>query len=181
MKKKIFIGVGIFILISVIGMFYLDYRNRTLSPPGLAEYDKNGLKIEIKYSKPSVRMRLIFGTADEGALQPYGKYWRLGANEATEIIFNKDVLFNGNEVNAGSYTMYAVPGEQEFEISLNSEVGKWGYSEPDYNMDVLKTMIPTGRSPQNVEQFNIRFEDIDPVMIVCEWADVKIKIPVQVD
>ena len=181
MKKKIFIGVGIFILIIVIGMFYLNYRNRTLSPPGFAEYNKNGLKIEVNYSKPSVRDRLIFGSADEGALLPYGKYWRLGANEATEITFNKDVLFNGIAVKAGSYTMYAVPREKEFEISLNSDVGKWGYSEPDYSMDVLKTLIPTERSPKNVEQFNIRFEDSEPVMIVCEWADIKIKIPVQID
>ncbi len=141
----------------------------------------DGLKIEIRYSKPSVRERLIFGTADEGALLPYGNYWRLGANEATEVTFNKDILFNGIAVKAGSYTMYAVPGEQEFEISLNSEIGKWGYSEPDYNKDVLKTKVATERSPKNVEQFNIRFEDSEPVMIVCEWADVKIKIPVQLD
>jgi len=179
MRKKILIGSGAIILILVVGFLYLNYRNRSLSPPGLARYEKNGFTIEIPYSKPSKRGRLIFGNAEEGALLPYGKYWRLGANEATEVTFNKDVLFNGEAVSAGTYRMYAVPGKDEFEISLNTQTGKWGYSEPDYTQDILKTMIPVERSNDSVEQFNIRFEEKETeVLIVCEWSDVKIKIPV---
>ena len=58
---------------------------------------------------------------------------------ATEITFNKDVTFNGNSVKAGSYRVYAVPGADAFEIGLNSELGKWGYDEPDYSKDLFKT------------------------------------------
>lgn len=133
----------------------------------------------IPYSKPSKRDRLIFGSAEEGALLPYGKYWRLGANEATDVTFNKDVLFNGEEISAGTYRMYAVPGKEEFEISLNTQIGKWGYSEPDYALDVLKTMVPVEKSDDSVEQFNIRFEEKEAeVFIICEWSDTKVKIPV---
>ena len=139
MKKKIIIGIGAFVLIIIIGFIYLNYRNRSLSPPGIVKYDKNDLVIEIPYSRPSKRGRLIFGTQEQGALLPYGKYWRLGANEATEVTFNRDVIFNGQPVKAGTYRMYAVPGEDEFEISLNTGLGKWGYSEPDYSLDILKT------------------------------------------
>jgi len=180
MKKKILIGVGVFILIIIIGMIYLNYRNRNLSPPGIVKFDKNDLTIEIPYSRPSKRGRLIFGTEEEGALLPYGKYWRLGANEATEITLNRDVLFNGELVEAGTYRMYAVPGENEFEVSLNTGLGKWGYSEPDYSLDVLKTKVPVERSNESVEQFTIRFEEEQGrVLVVCEWSDVKIKIPVE--
>ena len=180
MKKKILIGIGVFVLILVMGFMYLNYRNNTLSPHGKVKYDKNDLTIEIPYSRPSKRGRLIFGPEEDGALQPYGVYWRLGANDATEITINRDVLFNGNDIAAGTYRMYAVPGENEFEISLNSKLGKWGYSEPDYNMDVLKTMIPVEKSNEPVEQFTIRFEeDGSKVLVVCEWTDVKIKIPVE--
>jgi hypothetical protein len=180
MKKKILIAVGIFILILIIGMVYLNYRNRSLSPPGIVKYDKNDLVIEIPYSRPSKRGRLIFGTEEEGALLPYGKYWRLGANEATEVTFNRDVLFNGQEVKAGTYRMYAVPGEYEFEITLNSGLGKWGYSEPDHSLDILKTMIPVEKDNESVEQFTIRFEEQGAkVLVICEWSDVKVKIPVE--
>lgn len=180
MKKKLLIGTGILLFLLVVGFFYVNYRNRTLSPPGSATYEQNGLKIDISYSRPSKRDRLIFGEQSDGALVPYGVYWRLGANEATEITFNQDVLFNGEAVEEGTYRMYAVPGKDEFEIALNSETGKWGYSEPDYDLDVLKTTVPVITSNNSVEQFTIRFEERgDAVLIICEWSDTRIEIPVQ--
>lgn len=180
MKKKILIGVGIFILILVIGFIYLNYRNRSLSPKGEVKYDKNGLTIEIPYSRPSAKGRLIFGTLEEGALLPYGVYWRLGANEATEITVNRDIYFNGNEIPAGTYRMYAVPGPDVFEISLNSGLGDWGAFEPDNSLDVLKTKVPVEQSGSPVEQFTIRFEETgSTVLVVCEWSDTKIKIPIE--
>ena len=180
MKKKILIGVGIFVLFIVVGFIYLNYRNRSLSPPGEVKYNKNGLTIEIPYSRPSVKGRLIFGSKDAGALQPYGVYWRLGANESTEITINRDVLFNGNELAAGTYRMYAVPGPQEFEISLNSELGKWGAFEPDPALDILKTKVPVQKGGSPVEQFTILFEEEgSKVLVVCAWSDVKVKIPLE--
>ena len=123
MKKKIFIGLGVFALIIVAFLFYANNRNRTLSPPGSAELSVGDLKVSIPYSRPSVRGRMIFGTEEQKALLPHGKYWRLGANETTQITFSKDVLFNGESVKAGAYRIYAVPGPESFEITLNSEIG----------------------------------------------------------
>ena len=70
MKKKILIGIGALILILVVGFIYLNYRNRVLSPPSEVKYDNNGLTIEIPYSQPSAKGRLIFGTVEDGALLP---------------------------------------------------------------------------------------------------------------
>ena len=180
MKKKVLIGIGIFILILIVGFIYLNYRNRSLSPPGSAKYDKDNFTIEVSYSRPSVRSRLIFGTEEEGALLPYNVYWRLGANEATEISFDRDILFNGNDLAAGTYKMYAFPGKDAFEIALNSELDVWGYSEPDYSKDILRTQVPVEKAGTPVEQFTIRFEEQGAtVLVVCEWSDVKVKIPVQ--
>ena len=179
MKKKILITLGVIVLILVIGFVYLNYCNRSLSPPGEAHFDKAGLKVDISYSRPSVKGRLIFGTEADGALLPYGKYWRLGANEATEITFNQNVLFNGNEVAAGTYRMYAVPGKDMFEIVLNTGLGEWGAFEPDFSLDILKTNVPTETGAASVEQFTIRFEEQESAaLVVCEWSDVKVKIPV---
>ncbi len=102
MKKKIFIGLGVFALLVVAFLFFANNRNRTLSPPGSAELSVGDLKVSIPYSRPSVRGRMIFGTEEQKALLPHGKYWRLGANETTQITFSKDVLFNGEPVKAGA-------------------------------------------------------------------------------
>lgn len=180
MKKKILIGIGTFILILIIGFMYLNYRNYKLSPQGVVKYDKNKLTVEITYCRPSQKGRLIFGTEEEGALLPNGTYWRLGANEATEITLSQNVLFNGNEIEAGSYTMYAFPGESEFEIILNTDLGRWGAFDPDRSFDVLKTKVPIEKSNDAVEQFTIRFEEkYSKVLVVCEWSDTKIKIPLE--
>jgi hypothetical protein len=180
MKKKILIGVGVVVIILIIGFVYLDYRNKTLSPPGESKFVKGDFSIEIPYSRPSKKGRMIFGPEEKGALQPDGVYWRLGANEATEVTINQDVLFNGEKLAAGTYRMYAVPGPDAFEISLNSELGKWGAFEPNYSLDVLKTKVPIEKSKESVEQFTIRFEESGPaVLVVCEWSFTKIKIPIE--
>jgi len=179
MKKKIIIGVVAFVILLGIAFVYLNYRNRSLSPSGKAELTANGLTVSIPYSRPSVRGRLVFGTAEEQALQPYGKYWRLGANESTEITVNKDVLFNGQPVTAGTYRMYAIPSADEFEIVLNSELGQWGAFEPDSSLDVLRTKVPVEPAGSPVEQYTISIVEADGgINVVFEWSDVRFTVPI---
>lgn len=180
MKKKIIIGLAAVVVLLAIGLTYLNYRNRTLSPSGSTELTVNGLTVSIPYSRPSVRGRLIFGTAEQEALQPYGAYWRLGANESTELTVNKDFTFNGQPVKAGAYRMYAIPGVEKFEMGLNSELGKWGAMEPDYKLDVLRTKVPVEHTATSVEQYTISTVEADSAInIVFEWSDVKFVVPVK--
>ena len=180
MKKKIIIGVAAVIVLLVIGLGWLNYRNRSLSPSGKTELTVNGLTVSIPYARPSVRGRLIFGTEEQKALQPYGKYWRLGANESTEITVNKDIDLNGQAVKAGTYRMYAIPGPDSFTIALNSELGKWGAMEPDYSLDVLHTKVPVEHLGTPVEQYTISMVEADGgVNIVFEFSDVKFIVPVK--
>jgi hypothetical protein len=180
MTKKILIGVGAVIVILAAAYFYLDNRNRTLSPPGSAELTSGDLNVAISYSRPSVRGRLIFGTKEQGALQPYGVYWRLGANEATEITLNKDVTFNGNPLKAGTYKLYATPGAEEFEIIVNTELGNWGAFEPDHKLDIIKTKVPVERVLTKVEQYTINLLPTEGgINISFEWSDVKFVVPVK--
>lgn len=84
-KKKILIGILTFVIVVVAVGFWASNRNRTVSPPGKAELTAGDLTIP--YSRPSVHGRTIFGTQEEEALQPYGIYWRLGANEFSTTRF----------------------------------------------------------------------------------------------
>ncbi len=178
MVKKILIGVGV-ILLAIIG--FLVYSNLfPKSPKKTAEFSDRGLDIKVSYSQPYKKGRLIFGEEKDGALQPYGKYWRLGANSATEITFSKDVNFAGKAVKAGSYRMYAVPGASTFQVSLNSELGVFlGVTEPDYSMDVVKVDLPVITTASEVEQFVINFaSDSVGVNMDFVWDKIQVRVPI---
>lgn len=178
MKKKILIGLGIFAIIVVAAILYLNNRNRTLSPGGNVTLTDGDLTVSIPYSRPSVRGRVIFGTKEEGALQPYGTYWRLGANESTELTVNRDINFNGQPIKAGTYRMYAIPGAEEFEIVLNTELGEWGAFDPDHNLDILNTKVPVQKTSSPVEQFTISLEKTEGgINVICEMAETRLVIP----
>jgi hypothetical protein len=179
-RKKLWIILGSVVVVLAAGFAYLNFRNRSLSPPGSATLTNGSLTVSITYSRPSVRGRLVFGTEEQKALQPYGKYWRLGANESTEITVNKDVSFNGSPLKAGTYRMYAVPGPENFEIVLNSELGKWGYMEPDYAMDVLRTKVPVEKITTPVEQYTIKLAEASGgIDVIFEWSDTRFAVPVR--
>lgn len=177
MLKKIIIIVAVLAVIVVAGLYYANNRNRTLSPPGQASITEGDLTVSVSYSRPSVRGRVIFGSEEAGALQPFGAYWRLGANESTEITFNRDVQFSGNPVKAGTYRMYAVPGPTSFDIILNTELGRWGVFEPDPEKDIVRIATPVNRLASPVEQFTIRLEPQQgAAALIMEFSDVQLQI-----
>jgi Protein of unknown function (DUF2911) len=95
------------ILILVAASAFLKMQTKKHSPVDTATFNKGGLNINMVYYRPFKKGRIIFGLADDGALQPYGTYWRLGANDATTIEVNKDVDFAGKVLKAGKYSIYA--------------------------------------------------------------------------
>jgi hypothetical protein len=180
MLKKILIGVGLLLVVLVGFIVYSNLFPK--SPPTTKAFSESGLDINVAFGQPSKRGRLIFGEEKDGALQPYGKYWRLGANAATEITFNKDINFAGKAVKAGSYRMYAVPGANSFQVSLNSELGVFlGVMEPDYTKDVLKVDVPVIQSSTETEQFTINFaSDSTGVNMDFVWDKIIVRVPITV-
>lgn len=180
MKKKIFIGIGLVLILAIGFVGYRIATTRNLSPKGTASYSKNGLEISVTYGRPLKKGRLIFGPEEKDALVPFGKYWRLGANEATEITFNKDVDFGGVPVKAGSYRLYAIPSAKSWMVILNSELGKWGAFEPDPELDVQKVETTPERLSEPVEQFTIDLEEEETkALLNFKWDSTKVTIPVK--
>jgi hypothetical protein len=180
MLKKILIGVGVVLLV-IVGFFVFGILFPK-SPPTTTSFNENGLDIKITYSQPYKKGRLIFGEEKDGALQPYGKYWRLGANAATEITFNRDITFASKPVKAGTYRIYAVPGADSFQISLNSGLGVFlGIREPDYEKDVLKVDVAVVQSPTETEQFIVNFTS-DPTGVNMDfvWDKIIVRVPIAV-
>jgi hypothetical protein len=179
MKNKILIVVVVLIVFLVAALIYYNNRNRTLSPPGNASLTNDNLVVSIQYSRPFMRNRIIFASKEQGALQPYGEYWRLGANESTEISFNRNVLFNGSPVNSGTYRMYAIPGPETFELILNSELGVWGWFDPDPKEDILRTKVPVEKISPPIEQLTISMLAVgDTTNVNFEWEKVRLSVAV---
>jgi len=180
-KKSLAISAIIAIAAVGLAILYLKLTSRPLSPPGTAIYAYRRVNITVDYFRPSKRGRLIFGEEEDGALQPNGKYWRLGANDATEISFSKDVMFAGKPVSAGRYRMYANLGATSWLIALNSELGVWGGNEPNHDLDVLKVEVPVEWVPSITEQFTISFdEDSSGVNMHLRWDQAHVIVPIAV-
>src|SRR6476469_7326250 len=94
------------------------------------------LVARVIYSRPQKNNRTIFGELVE-----YGKVWRLGANEATEINFYQNVRIGTAKVKKGRYTMYCIPYPDKWTIILNKETDTWGAFKYDEKNDLLRTDI----------------------------------------
>jgi hypothetical protein len=131
--------------------------------------------VELAYGRPSVNERQIFGS-----LVPLGQVWRTGANEATSVTFSDDVLLEGNPVEAGTYSLYTEPGEDEWTIIINNNIN-WG-TRYDESADVLRFSV-TPVKASFVEQMMIYFEDVtsSTANLVIHWDVVKVPIEIQVD
>src|SRR5215213_262730 len=140
-----------FLFFLLAGLFVLPaFSQNRKSPHDTAE--GNGVKVS--YGRPYKKGRQIFG-----GLESYGKVWRTGADEATEITFTKDMSFAGKPVKAGTYALFTVPEKNEWTIILNSQLGQWGaYDYDKYkDKDVLQVKAPVKTLETPVEQLTIRF------------------------
>jgi len=156
------------------------------SPMDMCYYpvDYPVLKIQNKINEPLVA-RIIYGRPQKnertifGDLVPYGEVWRLGANEATEIEFFKDVKVDGNKVPKGKYTMYAVPDTATWTIILNKETNTWGAFKYDRKQDVLRVNRPVSIRHDTTDVFTIIFEKNPDggANIVAAWDNVMVKVP----
>ncbi len=173
----IFLGI---ILIGAGFVAYIMLTTKSHSPAEKLEYTDGDLILTVEYCRPYKKGRLIFGEKSEGALLPFGEYWRTGANEATEVEFNKDISINGNSLPAGRYRFYTVPGKSDWTIAFNSELGKWGYGEPDYDLDVLVLEIPSNDGSDLIEQFTISATKTSEnrMELILAWDRTIVSIPI---
>lgn len=179
MLKKIVIGIGIVVILLVaFALSYFFYFTRLSSPEANLHFENESVQFDIKYCQPGKKGRLIFGKAEDGALVPWAKYWRLGANQATEIEFQSNVLFNDKAVEAGRYRMYAIPDKDSWTIRLNSEIGEWGVPEPDYSKDKVEIQVPVNQAPEK-ELFTISAQEIENgALLSMHWDQTKIEFPI---
>jgi len=125
------------------------------------------------YSRPQKLGREIFG-----GIVAYDKVWRMGANEATEIEFFRNVKIGGKTLDKGRYTMYGICTDTMWTIIFNTEKDVWGlYYNP--KKDVLRVNEPVQKNDGSVEALTMYFEDTTGgTKLNILWDTTKVSLPI---
>lgn len=133
-------------------------------------------KIEVDYWRPYRRNRQIFG-----AVVPWERVWRTGANNATQLRSDEDLEFDGNKLTSGKYSIWTYPTETGWQLILNKRADTWG-TEYDSTANFFKVPMTVEKTTQPVEILTISLlsENNDTARLLIEWeyyrawADFKI-------
>jgi hypothetical protein len=178
-----------FFLLSVSGFCFSQSTLPPLdiSPMDMCYYPVNYpvLKIQHKSDDPLIA-RVIYGRPQKndrsifGDLVPYDMIWRVGANEATEIEFYRDVKINGKKVARGRYTLYAIPSVDKWILVLNRETDTWGAFGYDVKKDILRTEVKVNTRPDIIEVFTICFEgnEKNKTNLMIGWDNKEVRLPI---
>jgi hypothetical protein len=128
----------------------------------------------ILYGRPQKNGRDIFG-----GINKYNEIWRLGANEATEIEFFKNVKIADKPVAKGRYTLFCIPQENKWTIIVSKDNFSWGSFTYDAKKDLLRTDISIEKNTELVEALTMYFEETKKgANLIIMWDDVKATLPI---
>ena len=120
-----------------------------------------------------------------GQLVPYGRIWRVGANESTKISFGDDVKLEGHSVPAGTYALYAFPEEKQWTIVIHKNTSHWGDGRDEYDPkeDLLRFVVTPLHTKSYQETFTIDFDELshESARMTWTWEQTRISFLVEVD
>ena len=164
MRKSIFF-LSTFVLLGLISFAQPSH-------PGSSHDTVSTKNLTVTYGRPTMKGREIFGK-----LEPYGKVYRMGADEATTVTFDKDATFGGKPIKAGTYAMFGIPGEKQWTIILNSQPKQWGLAhDKNKDKDVLQVDVPVETLSTPVEKLTI---SVSGKGLTFEWEKTKIFVPIK--
>lgn len=168
------------------------HPTRRPSPMGMARTHLGDTYVRVVYSRPYQRGRdNIFGTAESEALVPFGEVWRTGANEATEITVTGPVKVAGQDLPAGTYSLFTTPGAEQWQVHFNSKLGLSGagiFADGEFTpvdldaTNALTVTVPSKTLPEDdlVDQLTIAFEKTDAgADMVLRWIRTEVRVPMQ--
>jgi hypothetical protein len=128
----------------------------------------------VMYSRPQKNGRKVMGELVE-----FGKVWRMGANEATEIELYKDASVGKNKIKKGKYTIYAIPENDKWTIIFNKETDTWGAFQYDQKKDLFRYDVKPDKNSEMAEAFTIMWEKSNDggANLVFAWDDFKCTVP----
>lgn len=176
--KKIFFA---FALIFSQCMLQAQIKTPQASPKAIINQTIGLTDVEIVYSRPSARGRIVYGN-----LVPFGKLWRTGANENTTISFSDDVVIDGKTLKKGKYAIYSVPNIQSWEIIFYNTTDNWGTPKTFDEANVaLRIKVKEEAVTNAIDTFTIAITNLDTSSADLElsWehslVSLKFEVPTQ--
>ncbi len=175
MRKSISLTAAL-CLLAAVAVAQHGEAKKPLSPAAKAEATIGGKNLTINYSAPSKRNRVIMGE-----LVPYHKVWRTGANAATTLKTDTDLMIGSLHVPAGTYSLFTIPGEKEWTLIVNKQTGQWG-TNYDEAQDLGRVKMAVKPSKSVVETFTIGVKpgDAKNGTLTMAWENVEASVPVVV-
>ena len=173
----------IFLSLIALGLFLYSYfvenifENR-LSPKDTVEFKLNDLELEVFYNRPSKKEREIFG-----ALVPYGKVWRTGANARTKVTFGDDVKVGGTDLKKGTYAIFSIPQQSEWEVIFYTEYqGGGAPAELDESKVAARVTVPVYPIEMDIQSFTMTIDDITSggAVLGIMWEKTYVGVPFEV-
>ena len=174
--KKLFLFLVILIAFTELQAQKLPALDKSPSDVAWLPPKRKDPVAKIIYARPSKAGRSMIG-----GTEPYGKVWRLGANESTELVLIKKATFGDKTLEPGTYTMYAIPEKDKWTIIFNKKLNTWGAYEYDQSQDVARIDVPVGKTESEVESFTIVFEEPtgNSSNMLIAWENTLVKVPVK--
>jgi hypothetical protein len=179
MRRFYCLLILVFIIASSYPAMAQKFPDLDVSPADISIFRPDGRGTtpvaKVIYGRPQKKGRIMIG-----GTEPFGKVWRTGANETTEIKFYRDVTFGDKQVKAGTYSLYTIPNKDQWTIILNSKLDTWGAFEYDASKDVIRTVVPVSPMDKEQEAFSIIFDgkqgtgDMD-----LGWEKWLVKVPIK--
>lgn len=145
---------------------------RYVSPRRTVELALPGQKkVTIDYGSPEAHGRKVFGE-----IVPFDQVWRLGANKATHLTTDVDLVIGGAPVPAGTYTLFAYPGKDKWTLEINKTTGQWGIPyKPEYAQAVLaKVDMKVEQMSAMQERFLITLnQNGQERWLILEWENTR--------
>lgn len=169
------------LLLMLVAQATMAQRGPAASPKSTIQQDIGNTKMEIVYHRPSLDGRDVNTLVNDA---PNGEVWRTGANNNTLISFDKDVKVGGQTLKAGQYSMFSIPGNNEWTIIFNSATDKWG-TQYSKSTDVLRIKASVTKTSHSVQTFTIGMTDFDKnaknkANIELAWGNLSVKFPIEV-
>lgn len=158
-------------LVAVAGLAWAergDDSNRR-SKNGALSATIDGVDVKVEYGRPRVNGRRIWG-----GLVPWDRVWRTGADEATTMSFDRDVMIQGESLAAGRYAFFTIPGMESWTLIFNSTPDQWGAFSYDQNEDALRVEVAPAAS-EDTEELTFKVEGS---RVVLRWDKVAVSFVV---
>lgn len=176
MKLKTLLLYTLILAVSAITTSAQEALKPRPSPLAVTSIRYQDAYVKVVYSQVHKNGREIFG-----GLVPFGKIWRTGANEATEITLTHAILIGADTLKPGTYSLFTIPEKEQWTIIFNSELGLWGSYNYNSKKDVLRCNADAETNDELYEPFTIRFEQRnDKADMIFLWDRTKVVLPFKI-